>query len=155
MCSSEWSSCINTGTVRSSDSNLRPFSTAKLLQPQSQPDSSTANRDYFHSPAQSAQWTHLKIPSFGIDAGHGIGSQARPDYFVVPWTSGADFHTPRQRFVSQNCSARNFKLCIARTSLAPRLSTLPRWKQPARHGNRRAGNSRLGGNSRPVKEKGS
>ena len=93
----------------SSDSNLRPFTTAKSLQnyPFSQnnyrPDSSTTI--YFQSPEQAARWQHLDLPSFGIDAGHEIRSQAQPDYSVAPWTSRADFHTPPQSFLSQHYSA--------------------------------------------------
>ena len=48
---------------------------------------------------QAARWQHLELPFFGIDAGHGIRSQAQPDCSVAPWTSRADFHTPPQSFL--------------------------------------------------------
>ena len=34
------------------------------------------------------------LPSVGIDFGFESGSQARPNYSVVPWTRGADFKGP-------------------------------------------------------------
>ena len=67
------------------------------------PDVSTAI--YFQSPEQPVRWQHLDLPSFGIDAGHGIRSRAQPDYSIAPWTSRADFHTPQQSFLSQHYSA--------------------------------------------------
>ena len=110
------------------------------------PDSSTAT--YFQLLAQAAWWPHLDLPSFGINAGHGIRSQAQPNYSVAPWASGEDFHTP------QLCFSRNITRRLS-GPLEPRSGCNFNLCTPVRAGPRDYRHS-LGGNSPPsIKKKGS
>ena len=60
------------------------------------------NHNLFSVAGASGAMAASRPPSFGIDAGHEIRSQAQPDYSVAPWTSRADFHTPPQSFLTQH-----------------------------------------------------
>ena len=87
---------ISSDLVRSSDSDLHPFSTARS--PSKLPISTAklsarfVNCNLF-SVACTSRAMDLVLPSFDIHAGHGIGSQARPDFSAARWTRGADFHS--------------------------------------------------------------
>ena len=133
---------------RSSDLNLRPFFTAKspsklplgspchskITGPIRQPQPISSRRHKRSDGRISYSYPLASMRGMGLALNHGQIALQPPG--PVEWT-----FILHSSILSRNISRRlrgpldpkpggNFNLRIARTSRAPRLSTLPRWQQP-------------------------